>query len=62
MSALVLEAMTSNALREHLDWAERQAGLAEYIDSWERAEREQKYWLAMAAQIKAEMERRGKAQ
>jgi hypothetical protein len=59
---LLLEGMTTHALREQLDWAEAQAGLAEYCESWDRAQREQRYWLSIAAQIKAEMERRGKAQ
>jgi hypothetical protein len=53
-----LKGLTPNALREQLDWAEAQAGLAEYCESWERAEREQKYWLTIAQQIRAEIERR----
>jgi len=56
----VLSAMTINALREQLTHAEQQAGLAEYCESWERAEREQRYWLSIAAQIKAEIARRRK--
>jgi hypothetical protein len=56
----VLEGLTTHALREQLDWAEQQAGLAEYCESWERAEREQRYWLSIAAQIKAEIARRRK--
>lgn len=54
----VLSAMTANALREHLAHAERQAELADYIDSWERALREKQYWHAMARQIRAEIDRR----
>jgi chemotaxis methyl-accepting protein methylase len=58
----VIEGLTATALRKHLAHAEQQAFLADYIDNTERMLREQKYWQAIARQIRAEMERRGKAQ
>jgi hypothetical protein len=53
-----IEAMTTSALREHVEWAEAQADLAQFIDDWPRAQREQRYWLAIAKQIRDEIERR----
>jgi len=55
----VLEGITSNALRDHLAHAERQAELAEYIDSWEHAQRARAHWIWVAQQIRAEIDRRG---
>jgi len=58
----VLSGMTVNALRLQIEHAERQADLAMYIDNFERAQREHRYWLGIARQIRAEFDRRGKAQ
>jgi len=55
----VLAGMTTTALRDHLEDAESKASLAQFIDHWPRAQREQAYWLGIATQIKAEIKRRG---
>ena len=55
----VLSGMTVNALRLQIEHAERQADLAMYIDNFERAQREHRYWLGIARQIRAEVDRRG---
>jgi hypothetical protein len=55
----VLEGLTANALRDHLAHAERQAELADYIDSWEHAQRARAHWIWVARQIRAEIDRRG---
>ena len=57
----VLSGMTVNALRLQIEHAERQADLAMYIDNFERAQREHKYWLGIARQIRAEVDRRAEA-
>ena len=53
-----LEGLTATALRKHLAHAERQAELAQYCESWERVLVERAYWLGIAKQIRAEIERR----
>jgi len=55
----VLAGMTTTALRDHLEDAETKADLAQFIDHWPRAQREQAYWLGIAKQIRKEIERRG---